>query len=134
MIRETTCYETNNLDILKFTRLCKYYLYVYDHKNIMLNYDHKKIMLNEVAKVIWKMIQEDVFNVANSEIYFNKLINDIGYNYFMMYMQDMCYIVDQNEPEYYQRRTFYNEDCISLIGKPIYEFLNKIEELIPYED
>ena len=125
MKREITCYETNNLDILKFIRMCKNYLHVYRYK---------KMLLSEVAKQIWKMIQEDVFNVLNSEIYFNELINDIGYDDFVIAMFTLCYVVDQNEEDYIYYRNFEDKDCISLIGEPIYKFMNEIEEMLSYED
>ena len=125
MKREITEYETNKLDTLKFISWCKTYMRIYEDK---------KMLLPEVTKVIWKMIQEDVFNVNYSETAFNKLINDIGYNKFTWAMYDMCFIVDQNEKDYYYYINFEDKDCVSLIGEPIYKFMHRIEELIPYED
>ena len=125
MKREITEYETNKLDTLKFISWCKTYMRIYEDK---------KMLLPEVTKVIWKMIQEDVFNVNYSETAFNKLINDIGYNKFTWAMCDMCFIVDQNEKDYYYYINFEDKDCVSLIGEPIYKFMHRIEELIPYED
>ena len=29
---------------------------------------------------------------------------------------------------------FEDKNCISLIGKPIYKFMSRIEEMLPYED
>ena len=125
MKREITEYETNNLDTLKFIKWCKKYIYVYNHKTIMLN---------EVSKEIWKMIQEDVFNVNYSEISLTKLIADIGYFDFMQAMFYLCYNVIQKEEDYIYDRNFKGIDSISLIGEPIYKFMHRIEELIPYED
>lgn len=125
MEREITCYETNKLDTLKFIEMCKNYKRIYEYK---------KMLLPEVGKEIWKIIQEDVFNVANSEIHFNELINDIGCFNFFSSMYSLCYLVDRNEEDYIYYRNFENIDCISLIGKPIYEFMNKIEGMLPYED
>ena len=110
MKRENTCYETNKLDTLKFIRICNYFTLVYEHK---------KMLLPELAKRIWKMIQKDVFNVPNSEIHFNELISAVDFNYFMMYMYDMCHIVEQNARDYYNYREFEDKDCISVIGEPI---------------
>lgn len=124
MKREITEYETNNLDTLNFIRWCKYFLNAYRQKKTML--------VADIARQIWKMIQEDVFNVNISD--FNKLVDDIGYRDFMGAMHSMCYIVDQKEEEYIYDRNFENIDCISLIGKPIYKFMHKIEEMLPYED
>lgn len=124
MKREITEYETNNLDTLNFIRWCKYFLNAYRQKKTML--------VADIARQIWKMIQEDVFNVNISD--FNKLVDDIGYRDFMSAMHSMCYIVDQKEEEYIYDRNFENIDCISLIGKPIYKFMHKIEEMLPYED
>lgn len=125
MKREITCYETNNLDTLKFIKWCKKYIYVYNHKTIMLN---------EVSKEIWKMIQEDVFNVTYSEISLTKLIADIGYFDFMKAMFILCYNVKQKEEEYIYYINAEDKDCIGLIGEPIYGFMNRIEEMLPYED
>ena len=80
------------------------------------------------------MIQQDVFNVANSELYFNELVNDIGYDNFVVIMYTLCYVVKENEEEYIYDRNFKDIDSISLIGEPIYKFMHRIEELIPYED
>ena len=126
MKRETTCYETNNLDTLKFIRWCKNFLNAYTQKKLML--------LPDIAEQIWKMIQQDVFNVNNSEMQFDKLINDIGYFHFYWTMFDMCYNVRQKEEDYIYYRNFENIDSISLIGKPIYKFMHRIEEMLPYED
>lgn len=126
MKRETTCYETNNLDTLKFISWCKYFLDVYVNTKLML--------LPDVSMQIWKMIQEDVFNVTNSEISFDKITNDIGYFHFYWAMFDLCYIVKQKEEDYIYYRNFEDKDCISLIGEPIYKFMNRIEEMLPYED
>lgn len=127
MKREITCYETNNLDTLKFISWCKNYLNAYDQ--------HKKMLLGEVAKEIWRMIQQDVFNVLNSEMYFNELVDNIGYDDFMCAMHVLCYIVARKEKDYIYYRNVENIDCISLIGKPIYKFLNIIEKWVEdYED
>ena len=126
MKREITYYETNNLDTLKFIRMCKNFNRIYK--------GHKKMLLDEVAKEIWRMIQQDVFNVANSELYFNNLINDIEYDDFIVLMYILCYAVEKNEEDYIYYRDFEDKDCISLIGEPIYKFMHDIEELIPYED
>ena len=126
MKREITEYETNNLHTLGFISWCGFFLNTYDQKKLML--------LPEVAKVIWKMIQEDVFNVNYSETAFNKLINDIGYRDFYKAMHTMCYKVKQKEEDYIYYMQFEDKDCISLIGEPIYKFMHRIEELIPYED
>lgn len=126
MKREITCYETNNLDTFKFINWCKTYLNAYTQRKLML--------LHDIAKEIWRMIQQDVFNVLKSEISFNELINAVGYSKFYMAMFDMCYVIDQKEEDYIYYRNFEDIDSISLIGKPIYEFLNKIEEMLPYED
>ena len=126
MKRETTCYETNNLDTLKFIRWCKNFLNAYTQKKLML--------LPDIAEQIWKMIQQDVFNVNNSEMQFDKLINDIGYFHFYWTMFDMCYMVKQKEEDYIYYRNCENIDSISLIGKPIYKFMHRIEEMLPYED
>ena len=126
MKREITNYETNNLHTLSFISWCEFFINTYDQKKIML--------LPEVSKVIWKMIQEDVFNVNYSETAFNKLINDIGYRDFYKAMYRMCYKVKQKEEKYVYYIKFEYKDCISLIGKPIYKFMHRIEELIPYED
>lgn len=126
MQREITCYETKNLDTLEFISWCKYYLDAYTHTKLML--------LPDITKQIWKMIQEDVFNVTTPEISFDKLINDIGYHKFMWAMFDLCYFVSQNEEDYIYYRNFEGIDSISLIGEPIYKFMHRIEEMIPYED
>ena len=126
MKRETTCYETNKLDTLKFINWCKYFLDAYTQRKLML--------LPDIAEQIWKMIQEDVFNVTTDETSFNKLINDIGYFHFYWTMFDMCYIVKQKEEDYIYYRNFEDTDSISLIGQPIYKFMNRIEEMLPYED
>ena len=126
MKREITEYETNNLHTLGFISWCEFFLNAYDQ--------HKLMLLPEVTKVIWKMIQEDVFNVNYSETDFNKLIDDIGYLDFYVAMYRMCYIVKQNEKEYIYYRNFKDTDSISLIGEPIYKFMHRIEELITYED
>ena len=126
MKREITEYETNNLHTLSFISWCEFFINTYDQ--------HKLMLLPEVSKVIWKMIQEDVFNVNYSETAFNKLINDIGYRDFYRAMRTMCYKVKQNEEEYVYYIKFEYKDCISLIGEPIYKFMHRIEELIPYED
>ena len=118
MKREITCYETNNLDTLKFIRWCKNYLHIYK--------SNKKMLLPDIAKQIWKMIQEDVFNVNNSELHFYELINDIGYDDFTDVMYALCYVVVRDEEDY--------KDGIRLIGKPIYKFMNIIEEMLPNED
>ena len=127
MKREITCYETNNLDIFKFISWCKYFLDAYTQRKLML--------LPDIAEHIWRMIQQDVFNVNNSEIHFDELINDVGYVHFYWDMFDMCYIVKQKEEDYIYYMNFEDKDCISLIGEPIYKFLNKIESrLEKYED
>ena len=126
MKREITCYETNKLHTLSFISWCEFFLNTYDQKKLML--------LDEVAKIIWKMIQEDVFNVTYSETGFNKLINDIGYRDFYKAMYRMCYKVKQKEEKYVYYIKFEYKDNISLIGKPIYKFMHRIEELIPDED
>ena len=126
MKREITYYETNNLDTLKFIRMCKNYLNAYKQKKLML--------LPEIDKQIWRMIQEDVFNFNYSEIGFNKLINDIGYKDFMLAMHTLCYVVVRNAEKYIYDRNFKNEDCISFIGEPIYKFMHIIEEMLPDED
>ena len=127
MKREITSdYETNNLHTLSFISWCDFFLNAYKQKKLML--------LPDITKVIWKMIQEDVFNVNYSETAFNKLINDIGYLDFYVAMYRMCYVVKQNEEEYIYNRKFEDIDNISLIGKPIYKFMHRIEEMLPYED
>ena len=126
MKREITEYETNNLHTLSFISWCEFFLNAYKQKKIML--------LPEVSKVIWKMIQEDVFNVNYSETAFNELINDIGYRDFYKAMYRMCYKVKQKEEEYIYSIKFEDINNISLIGEPIYKFMHRIEELIPYED
>ena len=127
MKREITCYETNKLDTLKFISWCKYFLDAYTQ--------HKLMLLPDIAEHIWRMIQQDVFNVANSEIHFDELINDVGYFHFYEDMFDMCYMVKQNEEDYIYYINCEDKDCISLIGKPIYKFLNKIESRVEkYED
>ena len=126
MKREITCYETNNLDTLKFISWCKYFLDGYTQ--------HKLMLLPLIAKEIWKMIQKDVFNVNTYEISFNKIVNEIGYDDFMVAMYTLCYAVRQNEKDYIYSINCEDKDCVSLIGEPIYKFLNKIEELLPYED
>ena len=125
MKREITEYETNNLDIFKFIGVCKYYIHVYNHKTIAIP---------KVAMEIWKMIQEDVFNINYSETAFNKLIDDIGYVHFYWAMYSMCCNVIRKEEEYINYINNEDKDCISLIGEPIYKFMHKIEELLPYED
>ena len=114
MKREITEYETNNLHTLKFISWCEFFLNAYKQ--------HKLMLLPEVTKVIWKMIQEDVFNVNYSEMQFDKLINDIGYRDFYKAMHTMCYKVKQKEDKYVYYLKFEYTDCISLIGKPIYKF------------
>lgn len=126
MKREITEYDTNKLDTLKFISWCKYFLNSYEQ--------HKFMLLPDIAMVIWRMIQQDVFNVTYSETGFNKLINDIGYLDFYVSMYRMGYIVKLNEKDYIYDRNFKGLDNISLIGEPIYKFMNKIEELLPYED
>ena len=126
MKREITEYETNNLHTLSFISWCEFFLNAYKQKKIML--------LPEVSKVIWKMIQEDVFNVNYSETGFNELINDIGYRDFYKAMYRMCYKVKQKEEEYIYSIKFEDINNISLIGEPIYKFMHRIEELIPDED
>lgn len=126
MKREITCYETNNLDTLKFIKMCKNFINVYTNNKLML--------LDDVAKQVWKMIQEDVFNVTYSEISYDKLTNDIGYFHFYWTMFDLCYAVKRNEEDYIYDRNFRDVDSISLIGEPIYKFMNRIEEMLPYED
>ena len=125
MKREITEYETNNLDIFKFIGMCKYYIHAYNRKTMLLPV---------IAKEIWRMIQQDVFNVNNSEKQFDKLINDIGYHDFIMTMFYLCYNVKQKEEEYIYYINSEDIDSISLIGEPIYKFMHRIEELIPYED
>ena len=124
MKREITEYETNKLHTLSFISWCEFFLNAYDQ--------HKLMLLPDIAELIWKMIQEDVFNVNNSD--FDKLINDIGYFHFYWAMFDMCYFVKQKEEDYIYSINCEDKDCISLIGKPIYKFMHRIEELIPYED
>ena len=126
MKREITEYETNKLNNVKFISWCKYFLKAYNQTKLML--------LPDITMVIWRMIQQDVFNVTYSETGFNKLINDIGYRDFYWAMHTMCHNVKQNEEEYIYNRNFKNIDCISLIGEPIYKFMHRIEELLPYED
>ena len=126
MKREITEYETNNLHILSFISWCKFFINTYNQRKLML--------LPEVAKIIWKMIQEDVFNVNNSETAFIKLVDDIGYRDFMMAMHTMCCNVKQKEEDYIYDLKFEYIDSISLIGKPIYKFMHRIEEMLPYED
>ena len=126
MKREITEYETNNLHTLSFISWCEFFLNAYKQKKIML--------LPEVSKVIWKMIQEDVFNATYSETAFNELINDIGYRDFYKAMYRMCYKVKQKEEEYIYSIKFEDINNISLIGEPIYKFMHRIEELIPDED
>ena len=125
MKREITEYETNKLDTFKFIKMCKYYIQAYNYKTVLLPV---------IAKEIWRMIQQDVFNIPNSEMQFDKLINDIGYRDFYKAMYRMCYKVKQKEKKYVYYLKFEYKDCISLIGKPIYKFMHKIEELLPYED
>lgn len=128
MQREMTCYETNNLDTLKFINWCKNYISVYRSNK-------KTMLLPNIAKEIWRMIQEDMFSVNYWGIVdFSKIINDIGYEDFTLAMYDMCFKVKQNELEYNYYRLYEDIDSISLIGKPIYEFMNRIEEMLPYED
>lgn len=126
MKREITEYETNNLNTLKFISWCKYFINSYEQ--------HKFMLLPDIAELIWKMIQEDVFNVNHSETAFNKLIDDIGYLDFYVAMYRMCYVVKLNEKDYIYDRNFKDINSISLIGEPIYKFMHRIEELIPYED
>ena len=127
MKREITEYETNNLHILSFISWCKFFINTYNQRKLML--------LPEVAKIIWKMIQEDVFNVNTSEMELNKLIDDVGCVHFYWDMFDMCYIVKQKEEDYIYSINCEDKECISLIGEPIYKFLNKIESrLEKYED
>ena len=126
MKREITEYETNNLHNLKFISWCEFFINAYNQ--------HKIMLLPEVSKVIWKMIQEDVFNINYSETGFNELINDIGYRDFYKAMYRMCYKVKQKEEEYIYSIKFEDIDSISLIGEPIYKFMHRIEELLPYED
>ena len=129
MKREITEYETNNLDTLKFIRMCKNYIKVYKHKN------KRTMLLPHIAKEIWRMIQQDVFNVNTYEISFSKIINDIGYEDFMIVMYSLCYVVVYHkEKDYIYYRNCEGIDYISLIGEPIYKFLNRIEELLPDED
>lgn len=131
MKREMTCYETNNLDTLKFIRWCKIFHKLYNHKKLQT----KLMFLPDIAELIWRMIQEDMFSVNYWGIVdFSKIINDIGYVDFMKVMYNLCDTVIQNEKEYIYNRNFKGEDNISLIGEPIYKFMNRIEELIPYED
>ena len=125
MKREITEYETNKLDTFKFIKMCKYYIQAYNYKTVLLPV---------IAKEIWRMIQQDVFNIPNSETGFNKLIDDIGYLDFYVAMYRMCYNVKEYEEEYIYNRNFKNIDCISLIGEPIYKFMHRIEELLPDED
>lgn len=126
MKREITEYDTNKLDTLKFISWCKYFLNSYEQ--------HKFMLLPDIAMVIWRMIQQDVFNVTYSETGFNKLINDIGYLDFYVAMYRMGYIVKLNEKDYIYDRNFKGLDNISLIGEPIYKFMHKIEEMLPDED
>ena len=126
MKREITEYETNNLDTLNFISWCKYFLNSYEQ--------HKFMLLPDIAELIWKKIQEDVFNINYSETGFNKLIDDIGYLDLYVAMYRMCYNVKQNEEEYIYYRNFKDINSISLIGEPIYKFMHRIEELLPYED
>ena len=126
MKREITEYETNNLHTLSFISWCEFFLNTYKQKKIML--------LPEVSKVIWKMIQEDVFNVNYSETAFNELINDIGYRDFYTAMYRMCYKEKQKEEKYVYSLKFAEIDCIRLIGEQIYKFMHRVEELIHYED
>ena len=126
MKREITEYETNKLDTLNFISWCKYFLNSYEQ--------HKFMLLPDISELIWKKIQEGVFNVNYSETGFNKLIDDIGYRDFYIAMYRMCYIVKLNEKDYIYNRNFKGEDWISLIGEPIYKFMHRIEELIPDED
>lgn len=126
MKREITEYETNNLDTLKFIRMCKSYINAYKYK---------RMLLPEVAKQIWKMIQKDVFNFNTYEISFYSIIDAIGYDDFFVAMYTLCYVVVyHNEKEYIYYREFEDKDCISLIGEPIYKFMNRIEEMLPDED
>ena len=129
MKREITCYETNNLDTLKFIRMCKNYIHVYRSNK-------KTMLLPNIAKEIWRMIQEDMFSVNYWGIVdFGKIINAIGYDDFTVIMYCLCYVVVyHNEKDYIYYRNVEGIDCISLIGKPIYKFLNEIEEMLPYED
>ena len=126
MKREITEYETNNLHTLKFISWCEFFLNAYKQKKIML--------LPEVSKEIWRIIQQDVFNVAYSETGFNELTNDIGYRDFYWAMRSMCCNVCKNEEKYIYYINVEDKDCISLIGEPIYKFMHRIEELLPYED
>ena len=125
MKREITEYETNKLDTLKFIKICEHYIHAYNHKTVLLPV---------IAKEIWRMIQQDVFNIPNSEKQFDKLINDIDYIDFIMTMFYMCYNVKQKEEEYIHSINCEDKDCISLIGEPIYKFMHRIEEMLPYED
>lgn len=129
MKREITEYDTNNLDTLKFIRMCKNYIRVYRSNK-------KTMLLPNIAKEIWRMIQEDMFNVNYwGLVDFSKIINDIGYDDFTIMMYALCYVVVyHNEKDYIYYRNVEGKDCISLIGKPIYKFLNEIEEMLPYED
>lgn len=129
MVREITEYETYNLDTLKFIRMCKNYIRVYRSNK-------KTMLLPNIAKEIWRMIQEDMFNVTYWGIVdFSKIINDIGYDDFTVIMYGLCYVVVyHNEKDYMYYRNVEGKDCIGLIGKPIYKFLNEIEEMLPYED
>ena len=126
MKREITEYETNNLHILSFISWCKFFINTYNQRKLML--------LPEVAKIIWKMIQEDVFNVNYSETAFIKLVDDIGYRDFIMTMHTMCCKVKQKEEDYIYDLKFEYIDSISLIGEPIYKFMSRIEEMLPDED
>ena len=107
--------------------MCKNYIKVYRSNK-------KTMLLPNIAKEIWRMIQQDVFNVTYSETGFNKLIDDIGYRDFYVAMYRMCYVVKLNEKEYIYDRNFKDTNNISLIGEPIYKFMHRIEELIPDED
>ena len=128
MKREITEYETNNLDTLKFIRMCKNYIKVYRSNK-------KTMLLPNIAKEIWRMIQQDVFNINTYEISFSKIINDIGYEDFIVIMYCLCYVVVYHkEKEYLYYRNVEGIDYISLIGEPIYKFLNEIEEMLPDED
>ena len=125
MKREITEYETNKLDTFKFIKMCKYYIQAYNYKTVLLPV---------IAKEIWRMIQQDVFNIPNSEKQFDKLVDDIGYRDFIMTMHTMCCNVKQKEEDYIYDLKFEYIDSISLIGEPIYKFMHRIEELLPYED
>ena len=125
MKREITEYETNKLDTFKFIKMCKYYIQAYNYITVLLPV---------IAKEIWRMIQQDVFNIPNSEMQFDKLINDIGYTDFTVVMFDMCCTVKQKEEDYIYYINSEDKDCVSLIGEPIYKFMHRIEELLPDED